>query len=142
MKLGRFGAEFRGPLGPGKYILSGNIEYGNATDTFAFQPAGASNALSYIVGATYLIDRWKFATAYFNNQTSGFYDPGVTGRHEIEVGAEGEIAYSLTEHWKVMMTYLYGSRMQGGFNFITQVPGAASNHVYGQTVGLGTQFEW
>jgi hypothetical protein len=142
LKMGRFGAEIRGPLGPGKFIISGNTEFGNAVDTFAFQPVGASNAFEYIIGATYLVDRWKFAAAYFSNETSGFYGPGVTGRHEFEIGAEGEVAYSLTDHWKVMLNYLYGSREQGGFNFITQAPGNAFNHVNGQTIALGTQFEW
>ena len=142
LQLGRFGAEFGGPLGPGRFLLTGNTEFGSSEDLFAFQPVGASNAFMYIFGATYLIDRWKFAAAYFSETTAGLYDPGVTGRHEVETGPEAEIAYRLTPHWKVMASFLYGTRKQQGFNFITASPGPDHNYVTSTTTGLGTQFDF
>ena len=142
LEVGRAGAEFGGPLGPGRFLVNGQIQFGQTEDLYAFQPVGASNAFMYIFGATYLVDHWKFAAAYFREQTAGLYDPGVTGVHEIETGPQAEIAYKLTPHWKVLGSYLYGTRQQQGYDFILGAVGPNHNYVWTSTFGLGTQFDF
>lgn len=144
LAVGRAGAELTTPLGAGQLTLSGNTEFGQVEDTYAFQPKGAPDAFEYIVGAAYNIGPWKMVGAYFSNRTSGAFNPKtpVTGRYELETGPEAELAYTVNDHWKVMLNYLYGSRQQAGFDFLTGADGKANNYVRVQVVGLGTQVVW
>lgn len=144
LKVERAGAQFITPLGSGRFILNGNMEFGQVEDFFAFEPKGAPNAFEYTVGAAYLIDRWKAAGSYFSNRTSGFYNPKapVTGRYELETGSALELAYSMTHNWKILLNYLYGTRQQAGYDFITSSDGKNNNHVKVQLIGFGTQFKW
>lgn len=142
--LGRAGVKISTPVGPGKLIFDANTEFGQAEDQFALQPEGAPDAFEYIAGLTYLIDNWKIAGAYFNNKTSGFYNPLApkTSRYEVEAGPEAELAYNFTDHWKAMLSYLYGSRHQNGYDFIAGANGSSNNNVKVQVIGLGTQLTW
>ena len=144
LAVGRFGAKLVTPLGAGRVTLSGNTEFGQVEDTFAFQPKGAPDAFEYVVGAAYNIGPWKVAASYFSNRTSGFYNPKtpVTGRYELETGPAAELAYAMSDHWKIMLNYLFGSRQQAGYNFLAGEAGKANNYVRVQVVGLGTQVVW
>ena len=57
--------------------VGANIKGGQVLDGWAFQPKGTRNALTYMVGATYVVGPWVAGVSYFNGQTAGGYTPGA-----------------------------------------------------------------
>ena len=57
--------------------MGANIKGGQTLDSYAFQPKGTRNALTYMVGATYVVGPWVAGVSYFNGQTAGGYTPGA-----------------------------------------------------------------
>jgi hypothetical protein len=43
---------------------------------------------------------------------------------------------------KLFASYLYGTRWQGGYNFVTGAAGAANNKVQAQVFAIGTWLYW
>ena len=61
----------------GGLTVGANIKTGQTLDSYAFQPKGTRGALTYMVGATYVIGPWVAGVSYFTGQTAGAYTPGA-----------------------------------------------------------------
>ena len=124
--------------------VGANVKGGQVEDGYGFTPKGARDGFSYIVGASYVIGPYVLGASYFNGQTSGAYNPGVTtsmARTLSEYGVAVGGNYVLSKNLNFFVEYLYGHRHQPGNTF--GVPGNNTNgNAQAQVVSGGTTFKW
>jgi hypothetical protein len=121
------------------FTLAGNIKGGQVEDGYAFKPKGARDALSFILGANYVVGPYVIGASYFNGQTSGAYLPGVKGtaRTLSEYGAAVGANYVLSPNASFFLQYLYGHRHQPGNSVLS-----ASGNAQVQAIAAGATLKW
>jgi hypothetical protein len=127
------------------FTLGANVKGGSLRDSYAFRPAGARNALGFIVGGTYTIGPWVVGTSFFDEQSAGSDAPGIThgvGRtlSEYGVGAGGN--YVIGKDLSLYLQYMYGHEHQPGVNFAAGTITGGSGNGQFQTIATGATYKW
>ncbi len=119
--------------------LAGNIKGGQVEDGYSFKPKGARDALSFILGANYVLGPYVVGVSYFNGQTSGAYVPGVKkiaptlSEYGVAVGGN----YVLSPNASFFLQYLYGHRHQPGNSALS-----ATGNAQVQAIAAGATLKW
>jgi hypothetical protein len=122
--------------------LGANIKGGQTLDSYAFQPRGTRNALTYIVGATYVIGPWVAGVSYYNGQTAGGYTPGAhMARTLSEYGVAAGGNYVISKDLSLFLQYEYGHRHQPGNTAIGNSLSESGNGQV-QSIATGATFKW
>jgi Gram-negative porin len=123
----------------GGLTLGANVKGGQTLDGYAFQARGTRNALTYTVGATYVIGPWVAGASYYNGQTAGSYTPGgpAMARTMSEYGVAVGGNYVISKDLSLFVQYLYGHRHQPG-NTALLLHGNAQV----QSIATGATFKW
>jgi len=123
------------------FTLAGNVLWGAFNGSVQPKPQGGANALAWVAGLQYATGPIVVGASWFNFQSQGAVSRvGLSQRNEngLAVGA----TYTPAPGLDIYLSYLYGERTQGGYNFITATPGAANNAVHAQAFSLGGRVRW
>jgi predicted porin len=137
LNFGDFGvAATYGGLTIGAHGMAGQFN-----GVLALQPKGGVNANAWLVGAQYATGPLTVGASYYVYQSQGSpLTVGIAQRVERGLAIGGN--YTLAPGLVMYLSYLYGTRHQGDFNFATGTTGAAFNDVKTQLIGLGTVVKW
>jgi hypothetical protein len=135
----------------GGLAVGGHVTGGSYNGAYNLNPEGGRKALAYLVGASYAVGPAVFGASFYNFQSAGAWTraSGATGvatsRNEVGVAAGGTLTVAPGAF--VFLSYLYGTRHQPGYNFVTgatTVAGGSQSHndTRAQGIALGTQFRW
>jgi hypothetical protein len=117
--------------------LGANVKAGSTLDSYAFKPKGTRNALTYIVGATYVVGPYVVGASFFQGQTAGSYTPGAKEGHTLnEYGASVGANYVVGKDMSLFVQYLYGNRHQIGNTALLN--GKAQD----QAIATGATLKW
>ena len=134
----------------GGLAVGGHITTGESNGQFNLQQKGQINSFAWLVGGSYAIGPIVFGGSYYNFSSAGSKTfssaPTVGNRREQGVYIGG--TYSFAPGMNVFLTYLYGTRSQGGIDLLSGAASSATsrvvthNNVQAQGFGIGTQFRW
>ncbi|HVC59922.1 MAG TPA: hypothetical protein VND19_06110 [Acetobacteraceae bacterium] len=123
--------------------ISGNVMWGAFNGNWGLQPVGGADAVAWTAGTkyTFLQVPLTVGTYYFNYKYQGTVTPPFPTQRTsqgIDVGA----VYGMGPGVVLIAEYAWGQNYQGGYDFLTQAPGAAGNKVTAQvaTVGMSVRF--
>ncbi len=130
--------------------VGANVKAGQVEDSFAFKPKGARDALTYIVGASYVMGPIVIGGSFYDGQSAGNNYPGLTytpigGKKAVkeartlsEYGAAAGANYVISPNLSLFLQYLYGHKQQiGNTAFVTNYKDAQV-----QAIGAGATFKW
>jgi predicted porin len=117
--------------------LGANVKAGSTLDGYAFKPKGARNAVTYIVGATYVIGPVVVGASYFNAQTAGAFTPGAKMAKTLsEYGAAAGANYIIGKDLSLFLQYEYGHRHQPGNTALL------NGNAQVQSIATGATLKW
>jgi predicted porin len=129
--------------------LGANVKGGQVEDSYTFKPKGARDALTYIVGASYVMGPIVLGGSFYDGQSAGTFYPKetftsiytkkVTGvAHTLsEFGGALGANYVISPNLSLFTQYLYGHKKQlGNSGLVNQKDGQV------QAVGAGATFKW
>ena len=124
------------------FQFGGAWQGGQYNGTMAPTPKnGAANANAYLVGFAYVNGPYRIGASWYGFDSQGAVQlTGISQRHENAFGAGGN--WQITPGFQAFFEYLYGTRHQGDFNFVTASAGTAYNDVKSQALLLGLQVGW
>jgi hypothetical protein len=117
--------------------LGANIKGGQTLDSYAFKPKGTRNAMTYIVGATYVVGPYVIGASYYNGQTAGAYTPGsklarTLNEYGVAVGGN----YVVSKDLSLFVQYEYGHRHQ----YLNTA--LLNGNAQVQAIATGATFKW
>ncbi len=134
----------------GGLALGGHITTGQANGSFNLKQSGQRNSFAWLAGGSYAFGPFIIGASYFDYASAGvkgaLSDPTVGNRREQGISAGG--TYTFAPGMNVFLSYLYGTRAQGGFDFLSGAVSSAGarvvthNNVLAQGIQIGTQFRW
>jgi hypothetical protein len=125
----------------GPVTINGAVQGGNYNGAGAVMPDGGTHAIAWLGGATYSSGPFTIGGSYFAFDSQGAIAlAGITQRHET--GTALGMTYGIAPGFVLWVSYLYGTRHQGDFNFETSATGVAYNNVKSQAFGVGTMVKW
>jgi predicted porin len=122
--------------------VGGNTKFGNMNGVYEPNPDGAKNAVGFLAGAVYTTGPLSVGGSYFLYDDQGNFSKPATEGSEQNVGVAAGATYILAPGVKLFASYLYGTRHQGGFNYLTNTAGSANNNTQAQVFALGTWIYW
>jgi predicted porin len=122
--------------------VGGNTKFGNMNGVYEPNPDGAKNAVGFLAGAVYTTGPLSVGGSYFLYDDQGDFSKPATEGSEQNVGVAAGATYILAPGVKLFASYLYGTRHQGGFNYLTNTAGSANNNTQAQVFALGTWIYW
>jgi predicted porin len=126
-----------------KVTFGGQVEYGDQNNgDFSLEPVGGKTSTAYIAGGQYEDGPLIAGASYFNTQSTGDYAAPATEGQRAEYGIAAGGYYALTPGLGVFLSYLYGERKQGGYDFLAGAPGPLDNTVHAQVYGIGLSLQW
>lgn len=124
------------------FTVGGNTKFGNMNGQFEPNYQGGANAVGWLAGGLYTTGALTVGASYFNYKSQGDYSAPKTEGQRDETGLAAGATYLLVPGVKLYASYLYGTRWQGGYNFVTGAAGADNNKVQAQVFALGTWLYW
>jgi hypothetical protein len=125
----------------GPITFGGNVQGGSYNGAGALQPKGGVNALAWLGGIQYSAGPFTIGTSYFQFNSQGSPSlVNIAQRHEA--GYAAGMTYGIAPGLSLWVSYIYGQRHQGDFNFNTGTVGTAYNNVKAQSFGVGTIVKW
>ncbi|MCB8881175.1 porin [Acidisoma cellulosilytica] len=124
------------------FTVGGNTKFGNMNGQFEPNYAGGANAVGWLAGGLYTAGQLTVGASYFNYKSQGDYSSPKTEGQRDETGLAAGATYVLVPGVKLFASYLYGTRWQGGYNFLSGAAGSANNKVQAQVFALGTWLYW
>jgi hypothetical protein len=121
--------------------VGGAYQGGDYNGLGATKPESGAKGRAWIGGVQYAAGPLVAGVSFYNFQSQGAVAlTGISQRNEngLDVGGTYNIAPGL---WGFAQ-YLYGTRHQGDFNFVTATNGAANNTIQAQQFILGTKVRW
>jgi predicted porin len=138
VNVGSFGLE----LSYAGFTIGGNTKFGSMNGQYLPEPTGGTNALGWMGGAQYTNGKLSLGASYFDYQSTGdFSAPTLEGQRR-ETGTAAGVTYILVPGVKLFASYLYGTRHQGDFNFMTSKAGPNYNNRQAQVMSIGTWLYW
>jgi hypothetical protein len=125
----------------GPVTVAGAVIGGAVNGIGAEQPKGGVHGVAWMGGVQYSSGPFTVGTSYYAYDSQGA--PGLVGisqRHEV--GYAAGMTYGIAPGLVLWVSYLYGTRHQGDYNFATGAAGSAYNNVKGQAFGVGTMVKW
>ena len=122
--------------------FGGNAKFGDMNGVYEPAPDGAKAAVGFLAGAVYTIGHLSFGGSYFLYDDQGNYSKPATEGQEQNIGVAAGLTYILVPGAKLFVSYLYGTRHQGGYDYLSGAPGAAYNNTQAQVIALGTWLYW
>ena len=96
----------------------GNTLFGAVNGTLALKPSGGSDAWGWVAGVRYANGPYTIGALYSQYDSQGDIRlTGISQRHSNVIYAAA--TYSVAPGLTVFADYAYGTRHQGGYNFIT-----------------------
>jgi predicted porin len=138
MSVGSFGAT----VTYAGLTVGGNTKFGSMNGTYEPTPVGGKAAVGFLLGAVYTIGELSVGGSYFLYDDQGNYSSPKTEGGEQNIGVAAGATYILTPGVKLFASYLYGTRHQGGFDYLSGAPGSAYNNTLAQVFALGTWLYW
>jgi predicted porin len=138
MSVGSFGATvtFAG------LTVGGNTKFGNMNGVYEPNPTGAKDAVGFLAGAVYTIGHLSFGGSYFLYDDQGNYSKPLLEGQEQNIGVAAGATYILVPGVKLYASYLYGTRHQGDYDYLSGAAGPAYNNTMAQVFALGTWLYW
>jgi predicted porin len=122
--------------------VGGNTKFGNMNGQFEPNYRGGTNAVGWLAGGLYTIGQLTVGASYFVYDSQGDYSSPSTEGQRRELGVAAGVTYLLAPGAKLFISYLYGTRHQGGFNFLANTAGSANNDTMAQVFAVGTWLYW
>jgi hypothetical protein len=125
----------------GPITIGGNVQGGAYDGAGALQPKGGTHAIAWLGGIQYSAGPFTVGTSYYQFDSQG--SPALvnlTQRHEA--GYAAGMTYGVAPGLVLWVSYIYGTRHQGDWNFNTGSVGTAYNNVKAQSFGVGTMVKW
>jgi predicted porin len=126
----------------GGLTVGGNTKFGNMNGVYEPNPDGGTNAIGFLAGAVYTTGPLSVGGSYFLYDDQGNFSKPATEGAEQNIGVAAGATYILVPGVKLFASYLYGTRHQSGFNYLTNTPGSANNSTQAQVFALGTWIYW
>jgi predicted porin len=138
MSVGSFGLE----LSYAGLTVGGNTKFGNMNGQYEPNYFGGKNAVGWLAGAVYTLGQLSVGGSYFVYDSQGDYSKPLLEGQRQETGAAVGATYVLVPGVKLFLSYLYGTRHQGDFDFLSNSVGSAYNNTQAQVIALGTWIYW
>lgn len=138
LSVGSFGAT----LSYAGFTVGGNTKFGNMNGQFEPNYKGGANAVGWLAGGLYSTGPLSVGASYFVYNSQGDMSAPKTEGQRQETGLAAGATYILVPGVKLFASYLYGTRWQGGYNFLSGAAGTADNKVQAQVFALGTWLYW
>jgi predicted porin len=122
--------------------IGGNAKFGNMNGTYEPTPDGGKSAVGFLAGAVYTIGHLSVGGSYFLYDDQGNYSSPKTEGQEQNIGVAAGLTYILVPGAKLFASYLYGTRHEGGYNYLSGAAGAANNNTQAQVFAVGTWLYW
>jgi predicted porin len=126
----------------GGLTVGGNAKFGKMNGQYLPAPDGAKNAVGFLAGAVYDIGHLSVGGSYFLYDDQGNYSKPATEGQEQNIGVAAGATYILVPGAKLFLSYLYGTRHQGGYDYLSSSAGAAYNNTQAQVIALGAWLYW
>jgi Gram-negative porin len=125
----------------GGFTVGGHVTTGAYNGVNGLKPRGGADGNAWLFGAQYSTGPLTLGASYFDYSSQGSpLTVGITQRREQGFAAGSN--YTLAPGLVLYLSYLYGTRHQGDFDFATGTTGAANNNIKTQLVALGTVVKW
>jgi predicted porin len=138
MSVGSFGAT----LTYAGLTFGGNTKFGSMNGTYEPTPEGGKAAVGFLLGAVYTIGHLSVGGSYFLYDDQGNYSKPALEGQEQNIGVAAGATYILVPGVKLFASYLYGTRHQGGYDYLSGAAGSAYNNTQAQVFALGTWLYW
>jgi predicted porin len=123
------------------FTVGGHATTGRFNGVNGLAPHGGAKGNAWLVGAQYAIGPLTVGASYFDYTSQGSpLTVGIAQRREQGLAVGGN--YALAPGLVLYLSYLYGTRHQGDFNFATGTLSGANNNVRTQVLALGTFVKW
>ncbi len=131
--------------------VGGKYMYGRYNGQWGLTVKGLPSSEAWLAGASYTIGPVVFGAHYLNYKSPGDVGNATQGRLRLEQGAAAGATYALAPGVSLFASYVWSSRRQNGFNFVTGQSGvsaanpggnAFSNKVTSNIFGVGTSLSW
>jgi hypothetical protein len=123
------------------FSFGGHGTIGSYNGQGALKPAGGVNANVWLAGMQYAAGPLTIGGAFYNYQSQG--SPALVNiSQRSENGLALGMTYGIAPGFALWVSYLYGTRHQGDFDFQTGSVGTAFNNVKSQAFGLGPVIRW
>jgi len=123
-----------------------DLQYGKFDGVWELSPQGAPNSTAYSVGFSYQLAAYAAGLSYYNYRSPGdvgfttFGSPDIGGR--LEQGISVGSSYIFSKNVTLYADYLYGQRVQSGYDFETAAAGSSANAVHTQGISVGGRVSW
>lgn len=134
----------------GGLLIGAHLDYGKFNGQWALAPQGTSDALAYVVGASYTTGPIVFGASFYDYWSAGSKTavsaPGIGNRTEYGINVGG--TYQLAQGVSLYLFGLYGARHEVGVDLLSGATGTAAapvrtnNNTRVVGAALGTLFQW
>jgi hypothetical protein len=126
----------------GGFTFGGAGLGGQVNGIGALQPKGGVNGIAWLGGVQYSAGPFTIGTSYYQYDSQGAVAlTGISQRHEA--GYAAGMTYGIAPGLTLWVSYIYGTRHQGDFNFATSATGTSvHNDVKEQAFAVGSMVRW
>jgi predicted porin len=125
----------------GGFTVGGHATTGRYNGVNALAPKGGVGGEAWLVGAQYANGPIVVGASWFDYSSQGSpLTVGISQRREQ--GFAAGATYTLAPGLFLDLSYLYGTRHQGDFDFVTGAKAETNNNVKAQALILGTIVKW
>jgi predicted porin len=123
------------------FTVGGHVTTGRYNGVNALAPKGGAGGNAWLVGAQYAIGPLVAGASWFDYSSQGSpLTVGIAQRREQGLAMGG--TYTLAPGLSLIASYLYGTRHQGDFDFVTSKIAKTNNDVKAQAFILATVVKW
>jgi predicted porin len=123
------------------FTVGGHVTTGAYNGVNALKPQGGANGTAWLVGVQYATGPLTLGASYYDYTSQGSpLTVGIAQRREQGFAAGSN--YTLAPGLVLYLSYLYGLRHQGDFDFATGATGSTNNNIKTQLIALGTVVKW
>jgi predicted porin len=121
--------------------VGGHLTTGRFNGVNALVPKGGANGVAWLVGAQYARGPLVVGASWYDYTSQGSpLTVGIAQRREQ--GFAAGVTYNLAPGLAIMASYLYGTRHQGDFDFVTGKAANTNNNTRAQEIALATIVKW
>ena len=129
------------------FSVGGKYLFGQVNGQAGLQVKGTDDAEAFLVGASYTFGPAVVGLHYVDYKYAGDTYNALQDRQRREQGFAAGGTYSLAPGLSLFLSYVYVTKKQNGFNFVTGATNGIAdsvnhNKINSQVVALGTSFTW
>jgi predicted porin len=123
------------------FTVGGHATTGRFNGVNGLTPRGGASGNAWLVGAQYANGPITVGASYYDYSSQGSpLTVGIAQRREQGLAAGGN--YALAPGLNLYLSYLYGTRHQGDFDFVSGKVANTNNNIKTQVIALGTIVKW